>query len=104
MKKDNFKTDVVFRVWNNQNFAAHRIIALFPHEAWDLNGNVVSYEHVGQHAAADYYHCIKASHPATESEYKPLFDELTDIGYDLNVVKRQTRSKYMESYNNAKGV
>jgi hypothetical protein len=98
MEKDNYKTDVIFRVWNNKNFCGDHILALFPHEVCEYNGNVTSYEHVGQHGGANYNHCINVSKHAKETEYKDLFEELESIGYDLNIVKRQNYDKYLKSY------
>ena len=68
MKKDKFKTDVIFRIWNNKKFAGDHILALFPHEVCDFNGNVTSYIHIGQHGGANYNHCVNASKLAKELE------------------------------------
>ena len=79
-------TKVVFRVDTSKEFKG-TVYALFP-EINENNGRCSSYSHVGQHSAADYHGCIKTSRPATEEEYKPLFDELTSIGYNLRVIKK----------------
>lgn len=51
--------------------------ALFPELPADNYGNFCdSYQHVGQHCAADYQGCIAASDPATPDEYRDLFEEL----------------------------
>jgi hypothetical protein len=76
---------VVFR-----KFDGGDIIALFPHEDYNNDGSLcLSYQHVGQHAGADYNACMKITVPATEQEYKPLLNELVKIGYDLKVQKRK---------------
>lgn len=77
---------VVFRV-DTTKFHKGTVYALFP-EINEGKGLCSSYTHVGQHSAADYHGCIKTSRPAKESEYKPLFDELTSIGYNLKVIKK----------------
>jgi hypothetical protein len=52
-----------------------------------------SYQHVGQHGAADYHACIAASRPATPAEYAELAHELTRIGYDLTIRRRWVRPR-----------
>ena len=85
------KTIVVFRVWKTETGS---VIALFPDEPADYYSKYCqSYQHIGQHGAADYNFVIQQSRPATESEYKDLFDELTKIGYNLVVRKRWNRRK-----------
>lgn len=78
------KTDIViFRKWKAKKTS--NIIALFPFIVWDKNGNILSYERVGQHGAADYSCVIKATRKALPSEYKALKQELEDRGYSLEV-------------------
>lgn len=82
------KTAVVFRVWRDTN----TVIALFPNER-EVSGCVMSYEHVGQHGAADYAHVINATRPANADESSALRQELQGIGYNLVVYRRRpTRS------------
>jgi len=84
--KDNKQTAVVFRKYNNGE-----ILALFPYEDHSyLDNNCVSYMHIGQHGAADYIGCIYDTKPAKEEEYKDLFEELENIGYNLKVIKKRT--------------
>jgi hypothetical protein len=64
MEKDNYKTEVVFRVDKAGAFKG-TVFAMLPHECADLKGNVTCYEHVGQHHSADYRGCISKSRPAT---------------------------------------
>lgn len=81
------ETKVVFRKWPNGD-----ILALFPEVPADNTGNLCSsYEHVGQHSGADYYHCISKTRPALPSKYASLKAELEHTGYCLNVVIRSTR-------------
>lgn len=83
------ETLVVFRVFK----AGGDVVALFPEEPWSGNGDCASYQHVGQHGAADYAHCIQISRPAKPGEYAPLQRELESIGYRLKIRARFTRRK-----------
>jgi len=85
METDTYKTDIIFRVFKKE------VIALFPHEVCDRQGNVTSYQHLGQHSGADYRHIIQNSKKATEQEYKNLKKEMENLGYSLNLVSRQNR-------------
>ena len=83
------KTIVVFRRWKGK---PHTLIALFPEIAADRAGTLCSsYEHVGQHGAADYRGVLRRSGPVTrpQAEQDGLYWELTrDIGYQLDVRMR----------------
>lgn len=78
------KTKVVFRKYQGGD-----IVALFPDEKWDTIGNIMSYEHIGQHGAAAYNWVIKITAPAKPKEYAPLKRELESIGYNLDIRKRR---------------
>jgi len=93
-KKDKHKTDIIFRCDKSGDFKGI-VFALFPHEVEDYNGNVTSYQHIGQHCAADYKGGINDSRPATEEESRDLKKELESIGYNINVVKKQNYDKYL---------
>ena len=93
--KDKEKTVVVFRKWRKgyQVSPLCEIIALFPHlKAFPgIKGftSCQSFEHVGQHGAADYQHCILNSVPAKPDEYASLVKELEgNYGYNLEIRKR----------------
>src|SRR3989304_3134321 len=76
---------VVFRRWNDTG----DIIALFPEIVADIDGlYCLSYEHVGQHGAADYHGIIQHTLPVTSKEYAGLAQELTQIGYSLKPIQR----------------
>jgi hypothetical protein len=79
-------TRVVFRVWR-----AHprSVIALFPDDVYDNYGNCMSYEHVGQHGAADYARVLRLTRPAKLAEYADLARELERIGYSLDIRTRR---------------
>ena len=80
------KTPVIFRVDREGE-----VFALFPTLAADDCGrHVTSYQHIGQHCAADYQLCIAKSKPATPAQYADLLAELTGRGYCLREVRRQS--------------
>lgn len=88
MEKDKDITKVVFRWWTVNNYQV--VIALFPEIIADAaHLYCESYEHVGQHDAADYQGIIQDSRPATPEEYADLKAELESIGYNLRVMQRR---------------
>lgn len=78
------KEDVVFLIEDGD------ILAVFPNTYGTADRDkdtMTCYAHVGQHSTCtyDYANTLKT---ASESEYKELYDELTNyVGYDLNVLK-----------------
>jgi len=87
------RTKVMFRKdWNGD------VYALFPEIAATVGNpaHCLSYQHIGQHCAADYQLCIRASKPAKSAEYAELFAELTTIGYSLEVIQRATAGMYRQ--------
>lgn len=90
MEKDTEKTPVIFRKYRDGS-----IIALFPTlpgtlESWTC----LSYEHVGQHRSAYYDGVIIDTKPAKPEEYKDLFRELKNIGYNLKVYQKSNNLLY----------
>lgn len=82
-------TRVVFRKWRRNRIAGDGIIALFPELPATVGGyDCSSYEHVGQHGAADYHLVIQNTRPATVEEAAELSAELTRRGYNLKVIQR----------------
>lgn len=80
---------VIFRT-----FRDGEVIALFPDIPADATGHdVQSYQHVGQHGAADYALVMGMTRPATFDQATPLRDELTERGYNLNIRQRRTRNQ-----------
>jgi hypothetical protein len=79
VKASEMKDKVLFR-----KFEDGEVIAIFPDLEWDTQGNVTSYMHIGQHGACDT-DLINELEKASESEYKPLADELESIGYKLDI-------------------
>ena len=95
MEKDDYKTDVIFRLIKIGGIA--EITALFPYEV-EKDGMITCYAHCGQHGSANYGYCVSKGRLATEEEYKELKEELEYLGYDLNIIKKRNRDKYLESY------
>ena len=91
--KDRQKTDVIFRKWKDDG----QIIAIFPHEEWNLEGTeCASYMHIGQHSGCEYKFVLMQTVPATSEEYKELYDELTGRGYNLQVFMDDDMRKICE--------
>lgn len=79
---------VVFRKWKDTG----SVIALFPELPADIDGVYCdSYEHVGQHAGADYYGVIQHTTPCSLNDATALAQELTAIGYVLTPIMRPSR-------------
>lgn len=76
---------VVFRRWKDGG-----VIALFPHMP-EGRGLVNSYEHVGQHGAADYHGVVRETRPAKPAEYASLLRELKRVGYNPCIRRRASR-------------
>ena len=82
--------DVIFREFKGE------ILALFPHDIWNYEGDVTCYAHLGQHGSADYKHVISNSKPINNPQSLDLYSELESIGYNLKPVKRQNYSRYLD--------
>jgi len=96
MEKDKHITEVVFRFDKT-----YGVYALFPYEIENYT-SCLSYAHVGQHSAANYNHCVNTTRPATEAEYKDLFNELENsVGYKLKVVKKMSYQKWKAAHDEA---
>lgn len=86
-------TPVIFRTWPKGPRSS--VIALFPCEvAAQQPWLCSSYEHIGQHGAADPVEVVRATRPATRAEIVPLARELRRLGYRLRVLKRVPRNAY----------
>jgi hypothetical protein len=83
------KTKTIFRKWKSNG----DVIAIFPElpgtSAWD---SCLSYEHVGQHGATSWAFVQARTTPAKTEEFEALFRELKEIGYDIQIVKRESRA------------
>ena len=80
-KRDVHSTRVYFR-----KFPEGDIIALFPDELWDYEGNITCYQRIGQHGAASP-ELITELEAASPREFSVLKRELERIGYRLEVIK-----------------
>lgn len=95
MEKDTVKTVVVFRKFKDGG----DILALFPNEVADDLDHCQSYQHVGQHGAADYTGLMRTGTvAATAEEYAPLKLELEGLGYLLDVKKRHRVAKVKDVF------
>ena len=84
-------TVVVFRVWKGKEGG---VIALFP-EIPASCGNphhCSSFEHVGQHGAADYHGVVLRTRKAVPQEYRGLKAELEAEPYGYRLVVRERAS------------
>jgi hypothetical protein len=75
----------------------NEVVAFMPYDFQTWEGMFTCYAHVGQHSRAcyDYYLSCK---PATEEEYKPLLEELQQIGYNVEIRKRINATKFRKAY------
>lgn len=86
-------TLVVFRRWREGN--GGDIIALFPELPADYQGWFCdAYEHLGQHAGADYHGVIQATKPVSVEDAADLRQELERIGYRLKPIKRASHKHH----------
>lgn len=81
------KVKVIFRKVKNPYTNEYEVVAFFP-EIEVNYGRILSYMHIGQHSEADlgFYHETKK---VTETEYKPLLEELKAIYDDCELVVKQ---------------
>jgi hypothetical protein len=89
----NNKTQVMFRIDGDGE-----VLAVFPHEVADFQGNVTCYAKIGQHHACNYGYILEDTKPAKEGEYSELFTELVKRGYDLELVKKRNYERYLKNY------
>lgn len=86
METDTEKTKVIFRQWK----IGCAIIAYFPEIASDNIGDFCqSYMHYGQHSSANP-ETVADTKPANlnDGAVKRLIKELTELGYNLEIIKR----------------
>jgi hypothetical protein len=81
-------TIVVFRKWHTRA-DGHGIIALFPGIRDTNRGTCSSFEHTGQHGAADYAGVIARTLPARPADYAALKRELESAPYSYVLDVRQ---------------
>lgn len=85
IERNEEETVVVFRKWPPGE--GGDVLALFPGIPYDSTRPrlCMSYQHVGQHGAADFKGCVGETDPASPAEYADLKAELESIGYRLKV-------------------
>jgi hypothetical protein len=85
-------TKVIFR-----KFKEGDVIALFPREPGtnDPYGTCMSYQHIGQHGAADTG-IVSITKLAKPAEYAALARELRSIGYTLDIKTKMTYDDMLE--------
>ena len=95
-KKQYSKTsDITKVIFRKEKTKPYEVFALFPEIPGSVSAHTcLSYQHVGQHSAAEYNHCIRTSRPAKPEEYKALKKELEQIGYVLDIRSRSGRRDY----------
>ena len=90
-------TRVYFRKWSRSG----DIIAVFPDQRGSkvqyggTHDTVGSYEHIGQHGAADYYLVMQYTRPAKPNEYADLQKELESAPYHYHLKVYQRASYAM---------
>lgn len=97
MKKDNEKTDVIFRIARIDG----TVEAFFPYMISDYKGNITVYAHLGQHGQACWEYYLRNTKPAKEKDYTSLKRELDSLGYNLNVIKRRNFRRYSSAFDKA---
>ncbi len=98
MKKDDFKTDVIFRIAKRNKTP----FAFFPYVISDYKGNITAYAHIGQHSGACWEYFPQNTVPAKEIDYMPLKRELESIGYNLNIIKKRNYTRYLTELRKAR--
>jgi hypothetical protein len=87
--KDTNKTKVIFRKFKDDG----QIIAIFPEELGTYSPYTSSsYMSIGQHSSCDPVSLISVTKLAKKSEYKDLARELTNLGYNLQIITRYRHS------------
>ena len=88
MKKDNHKTPVKF-VYHEQHDDLFAVFTEDKRTGTDGLKLFNSYAHIGQHSDASEGY-IKECRLATPEEYKDLATELESIGYNLEILNKQS--------------
>ncbi len=94
------KTIVIFR---KDRDGFRDCFALFPEHPADNQGRYCSsFQHIGQHCAADYHGCVANSDPAKPDEYADLKRELEQRGYDLTIRQRASSKMHEQRRHEAR--
>ena len=67
-------------------------------------GHVVCYQHIGQHGEGVYWMIMSTTKPATPEQYRPLYNELTQRGYQLVIRRRRSLqgTRHTDTYRRGK--
>lgn len=78
----------------------NEIIAFMPYDICNWQGDFTCYTHIGQHSTTDYNYYLRCK-PATKEEYQNLYNELKNIGYEIEVIKKINTKKLQTAYKNS---
>jgi hypothetical protein len=86
---DKMSTKVMFRMDKDREGSIPEVTAVFPREFYNKAGTYCyCYSHIGQHSSCMLEWVDEFTRPATQEEYKDLYNELVSIGYDdLQIVR-----------------
>lgn len=88
--------EVILRRWSKKEGGS--VIAIFPYQISDSDGNVNSYEHIGQHGGASLgLVSITTAVKETDPDAKDLLAELRGRGYKPKVIQRVQHDKYLKA-------
>ena len=94
MKKDDFKTEVVFR-----KEKTGKTIAVFPYVIWDLSGDMTCFSFHEGHGPICKIYMLKNTKPAKLEDCGDLEDCLqNDYGYNLHLIKKIDHKRYMQEF------
>ncbi len=85
---------VIFKKDTTNN---NEIIAFMPYDICNWQGDFTCYAHIGQHSTTNYNYYLRCK-PATQEEYKSLYNELKNIGYEIEVIKKINTKKLQIAY------
>jgi len=81
-------TKVIYRIYPDGD-----TIAIFPELPDDIYGyRSTIYQHIGQHGGAYHSDIVATTRMASPEEYSPLHNELSNRGYNLVIVKRESQA------------
>jgi hypothetical protein len=84
---DGMPVTVVYRRWLTHSGSIIALFPFIPASVTNAEDDCTAYEHVGQHGAANYLHCIEGTRAVDErdaEETAKLYMELRERGYELS--------------------
>ena len=88
-------TEVIFRKYRT---APYEVFAVFPYIIENTSGDIMAYQHIGQHGTSDRFFSEFSVPCRDEEEYKPLLNELISIGYDdLKIMQKVNGDRYTKA-------